>query len=137
MTGLSSLYIKWKLTVECTNTATQNQILQYGSVANAVEIVGNEPKEGPILEDPTEGDGDQIRDYDIGIDVAQRIITNRNTLAGFTNLSQLAGISYFGKDKQITYCFLLPASFMRSVPSVSTDQIYFQINRTAVSGSNV
>jgi hypothetical protein len=116
MAGLSSSYINWKLVVEGTTTATKDLILQFlNSAANAAAIAGYEQQEGPIVDDPSEGYGDQIRDYDIGIDVAQRIINKRDSLGGFTSLSQLAGISHFGKDKLNDLLF----SFTRIVHEVS------------------
>jgi hypothetical protein len=128
MAGLSSSYINWKLAVEGITTATQNLILQFlNSATNAAAIAGYEPKEGPIVDDPTEGYGDQIRDYDIGIDVAQRIINKRDSLGGFTSLSQLAGISHFGKDKLND----LLCSFSRIVHEISA--IRFNWNNATVS----
>lgn len=100
MSGLSSYYIINKLAAEGTTATTKNLILQFlNTASSAAAIAGVEPQEGPIVDDPAEGFGDQIRDYDIGIDVAQRIVNKRNSLGGFTNLSQLANISYFGADK--------------------------------------
>ncbi len=100
MAGLSASYINWKLAGEGTTQATKDLILQFlNNASNALAIAGDEPVVGPIADDPTEGYGDQYRDYDVGTAVAQRIIDKRDSLGGFTSLSQLAGISYFGKDK--------------------------------------
>lgn len=100
MAGLSSLYITNKLAAENVDTKTQELILQFlNDAPNAAAIAGVEPAEGPIVDDPLEGYGNQISDYDIGHDVAKRIINKRNSLGGFTHLNQLSGISYFGADK--------------------------------------
>ncbi|NCA71280.1 MAG: hypothetical protein EOM91_14505 [Sphingobacteriia bacterium] len=100
MAGITASYINWKLAAEGTTQATRDLILAFlNDAPNAAAIAGVEPGEGPIVDDPTEGFGDQVRDYDIGIDVAQRIIDRRNSLGGFTVLTQLAGISHFGRDK--------------------------------------
>jgi hypothetical protein len=116
MAGLSSSFINWKLAAEGTTPATKDLILEFlNNAPNAAAIAGVEPVEGPVVDDTTEGYGDQVRDYDIGIDVAQRIITKRNSLGGFTDLSQLAGISYFGKDKLNDLIF----SFSRIVHSIT------------------
>lgn len=71
------------------------------SAKTATDIAGTEPEEGPVFDDPTIGFGDQIRDYDIGITVAARIISERNKLGplGFTNLDQLRAVRYVGIDK--------------------------------------
>lgn len=100
MNDLSSSYIINKLSAEGTTAATKNLILQFlNEASSATAIAGIEPQEGPVVDELTERFGDQVRDYDIGIDVAQRIIDKRNSLGGFTNLSQLANINYFGVDK--------------------------------------
>lgn len=100
MAGLSFWYINNKLAAEDITVATQNLILDFlNNAPNAGAIAGYEPSEGPVVDDPLEGYGDQIRDYDIGHDVAQRIINKRNSLGGVTSLTQLSGISYFGQDK--------------------------------------
>jgi hypothetical protein len=116
MGGISSSYINWKLAAEGTTQATKDLILQFlNNASGAAGIAGTEPVEGPIVDDPTEGYGDQVRDYDIGLDVAQRIVNKRNSLGGFTNLNQLAGINYFGKDKFNDLVF----SFSRIVYEIS------------------
>jgi len=100
MGGLTSSYINNTLAALGTTEATKDLILAFlNNAPNAASIAGFEPTEGPIVDDPLEGYGDQIKDYDIGHDVAQRIINKRNALGGFTSLSQLSGISYFGQDK--------------------------------------
>ena len=132
MAGLSSSYISWKLAAEGTTTATQNLILQFlNSAPNAAAIAGIEPQEGPIVDDRTQGYGDQIRDYDIGIDVAQRIINKRNSLGGFTQLTQLAGISHFGRDKLHDLLY----SFSRIVHEISA--IRFNWNSATFSNGRV
>ncbi len=67
----------------------------------AEEIAGIEPVSGPVYDDPTKGYGDQLKDYDIGITVAARIINVRNTTYGgrFTTLDQVRSIRYVGEDK--------------------------------------
>ncbi|MEM9324160.1 MAG: baseplate J/gp47 family protein [Bacteroidota bacterium] len=66
------------------------------------EIAGVEPQEGPVFDDPMRGYGDQIRDYDIGQTVAERILTVRDARPGgkFETLSQVKDeVSYMGQDK--------------------------------------
>ncbi len=100
MGGLTASYISNKLVAEGTTTKTKKLILVFLNYASsAAEIAGIEPKEGPVFDDPDEGYGDQVRDYDIGLKVAQRIIKKRNAIGGFTDLTQLAGIRYFAEDK--------------------------------------
>ena len=100
MGGLTASYIINKLAVEGTTTKTKQLILDFlNGASSAAAIAGVEPKEGPVFDDPSEGYGDQVRDYDIGIKVAQRIINKRNALGGFANLTQLTRISYFAEDK--------------------------------------
>ena len=119
MAGLSASYINWKLAAEGTTQATRNLILDFLNHApNAAAIAGIEPVSGPVVDDKTEGYGDQVRDYDIGIDVAQRILNKRNSLGGFTSLTQLAGISHFGKDKLNDLIF----SFSRIVHAITAIQ---------------
>lgn len=88
----------------------QQRILNFlNSAAVATDIAGIEPQEGPVYDDPTKGYGDQVKDYDIGIAVAQRIIDKRTTLgtSGFTDLSQLSNIKGLGQDKfdDLVYSF--------------------------------
>ncbi|MGI9492942.1 MAG: hypothetical protein ACR2QF_11140, partial [Geminicoccaceae bacterium] len=103
MAGLSSGYISSKLAAEGISTVTEDAILRFINFAeNAADIAGTEPELGPVHDDPSEGYGDQTRDYDIGIKVAERIIKRRDTFdffGGLTNMTQLAGIPYFGADK--------------------------------------
>lgn len=116
MAGISASYINWKLAAEGTTQASGDLILaSLNAAPNAAAIAGVEPAEGPIVDDTTEGFGDQVRDYDIGIGVAQRIINKRNSLGGFTSLTQLAGISHFGKDKLNDLIF----SFSRTVHAIT------------------
>mgnify|MGYP001818658452 CR=1 FL=1 len=78
MAGLSSTHISNKLAAEGTTAATQNLILAFlNNALDAAAIAGIKPQEGPVVVDPMEGYGDQVRDYDIGVDVAQRIINKR------------------------------------------------------------
>ncbi len=100
MGGLSTGYINDKLNAEGTTDKTKQLLLEFLNTAqSAAAIAGTEPIEGPVFDDPAEGYGDQYRDYDIGLTVAQRIIDKRNGLGGFSTLDQLAGISHFGRDK--------------------------------------
>ena len=69
------------------------------SVSSAAALAGNEPQVGPILDDPSTGFGDQIRDYDIGMTVAKRILARRWELGAFTSLLQLEKVKGFGQDK--------------------------------------
>lgn len=88
----------------------EKRILDFVNKAKtAVDIAGIEPVKGPVYDDPETGYGDQINDYDIGITVANRIISVRNSLgaAGFTSLDQLYNIPYVGMDKinDLVYSF--------------------------------
>lgn len=82
------------------------------SAKKAADIAGVEPSVGPIVDDPTRGG----RGYDIGLKVAQRLLRHRKKLGGFTNMAQLAKISYFGKDKlhDLIYTFM---NFRSPVPT--------------------
>ena len=116
MAGLSSSYINWKLAAEGTTAATQDLILGFlNDVPNAQALAGVEPVHGPIVDEPGVGYGDQIRDYDIGVDVAQRILNRRSSLGSFTSLTQLAGIPYFGQDKFNDLLY----SFARTVHAIT------------------
>ena len=107
MAGLSASYTNWELAAEGTTQATKHLILDFLNHApNAAAIAGIEPVNGPVVDDKAEGYGHQVHDYDIGIDVAQRILSKRSSLGGFTSLTQLAGISHFGKDKLNDLIFL-------------------------------
>ena len=80
----------------------QQRILNFlNSAVSAADIAGIEPQEGPVYDDPTKGYGDQVKDYDIGLVVAQRILDKRTTLgpSKFTDLSQLSNIKGLGRDK--------------------------------------
>lgn len=122
MGGLTVSYISNKMAAEGTTTATKTIILDFlNSASNAAAIAGVEPSEGPVVDETTVGYGDQIKDYDIGIDVAQRIINKRTALGGFTDLTQLAGIRGFGADKFNDLLF----SFSESVYEISAIQFNF------------
>ncbi|MBN2486382.1 MAG: baseplate J/gp47 family protein [Bacteroidales bacterium] len=78
------------------------RILDYiNNAKTAAEIAGNEPTDGPIFDNPLVGFGNQVKDYDIGLTVAARIITERDKLHSkkFTTLDQLYAIKYIGIDK--------------------------------------
>ena len=63
------------------DVATTKRILAFlNGASTAVDIAGSEPQDGPVRDDPTTGYGDQVRDYDIGELVAERIINKRGTL---------------------------------------------------------
>ncbi|MEO1447947.1 MAG: helix-hairpin-helix domain-containing protein, partial [Bacteroidota bacterium] len=84
-------------------------ILDYlNSVKTAEELAGDEPRPGPIWDDPARGFAQGTRGYDIGPKVAQRILDKRDALGGFTSIEQLEGIPYFGVDKfeDLLYSFL-------------------------------
>lgn len=134
MGGLSSSYINNKLAAEGTTAATKALILQFLNEApNAAALAGVEPQEGPVVDDPSEGYGDQIRDYDIGLTVAQRILDKRDNLGGFSNLTELAGISYFGADKFNDLLY----SFSRTVYEVSAIQFNFHVGSITNDGLNI
>lgn len=122
MGGLSSSYISNKLAAEGTTEKTKELILDFlNSASSAASIAGIEPQEGPVVDEPTAGFGDQVRDYDIGIDVAQRIIQKRNSLGGFTHLTQLQGIRHFGVDKFNDLLY----SFSKTVYEISAIQFNY------------
>ncbi|TNF43897.1 MAG: hypothetical protein EP310_04005, partial [Bacteroidetes bacterium] len=94
------------------------RILDFVNVAKKPEdIAGEEPQEGPVFDNPATGLGDQIRDYDIGMTVAARIISERNKLgpAGFTSIDQLYKVRYVGMDKinDLVYSFGSPVHFTK------------------------
>lgn len=100
MSGLTAQQISNILAGTGTTSATQSVILGFlNGAADANAIAGVEPQEGPVVDSPTTGYGDQVRDYDIGVAVASRILAKRAALGSFTNLTQLAGIGGFGVDK--------------------------------------
>ena len=79
MSGLTAAYINWKMASEGTTAATKSIILDFLNAApTAATIAGIEPVEGPVVDETGVGYGDQVRDYDIGITVAQRIINNES-----------------------------------------------------------
>jgi hypothetical protein len=122
MAGLSSAYITWKLAAEGTTQATKTLILAFlNNAPNAQTIAGTEPVEGPIVDEPTEGDGDQVRDYDIGLTVAQRIIAKRTGLGSFTDLTQLARVSAASaRTSSTTWCSRSVVPSLRLPPSSLT-----------------
>ena len=73
------------------------------------DIAAFEPQRGPIYDDPSTGQGDQIRDYDIGLTVAQRILDIRASLPDeqFKDINQLDNINGLGQDKlnDLAYSF--------------------------------
>ena len=89
MAGLTASYINNKLSAEGTTNKTKDLILEFlNNAPSAAAIAGTEPIEGPVFDDPEEGYGDQIRDYDIGITVAQRIIKKTRYEKKLLNLSE-------------------------------------------------
>ncbi|WP_372771999.1 hypothetical protein [Mangrovibacterium sp.] len=80
----------------------EKRILDFlNSAKTAADIAGIEPVEGPVFDDPATGFGDNLRDYDIGLTVASRIISERNKRPGsrFRNLDDVRSIKYIGQDK--------------------------------------
>lgn len=74
-----------------------DEVLRFLNDARKPEdIAGKEPQAGPVYDDPDAGDRDG---YDIGIEVATRLLAKRNRLGRFTRLDQLSGIRGFGRDK--------------------------------------
>jgi hypothetical protein len=127
MSGLSSQAILNMLAAEGTTPATKSLILAFLNAAqSANDIAGVEPQEGPVVDDPARGYGDQVRDYDIGAVVAQRIIARRAALGGFSDLTQLNGIRGFGADKLHDLLY----SFSRTVSEVSA--IIFNYDTAAI-----
>lgn len=125
MGGLSVWYINNKLAAEGTTNKTKQLILDFLNTASSpAAIAGTEHQEGPVFDDPDEGYGDQYRDYDLGKTVAQRIISKRNSLGGFTNLNQLAGINYLGPDKFNDLLY----SFSQRVTEISAIKFNFNDN---------
>ena len=122
MPGLSASYIANKLAAEGTTAKTKQLILDFlNSASITSDIAGAESVEGPVFDDPGHGYGDEFRDYDIGDTVAQRIIDKRDSLMGFTNLTQLAGISNFGEDNFNDLLY----SFSRRVTQISAIRFNF------------
>ena len=84
------------------------------SAAKWQDIAGVEPQEGRVFDDPQRGYGDQIRDYDIGEEVAGRILQKKESLgrAGFTSLQQVREVQGVGKDKidDLVYTFSTPGN---------------------------
>jgi hypothetical protein len=106
MACLSSAYITYKLSAACTTPATRDLIFAFlTATPNATAIAGIEPVEGPVIDDRTNGCGDQVRDYAIGLAVAPSIIAKRNTLGGFTDLTPPPGRSHSGADKPADLIF--------------------------------
>lgn len=100
MSGLSASTITSTLAAHGTDAATQALIVQFlNNVGSAAALAGTEHQAGPVFDDPTSGSGVQARGYDIGLTVAQRIVTQRANLGGFSSLAQLAHIKGFGADK--------------------------------------
>ncbi len=94
------------------------RVLDFVNAATKPEdIAGEEPAEGPVFDNPETGFGDQLRDYDIGMTVAARIISERNKrgTAGFTSLDQLYDVKYVGADKinDLVYSFGDPVHFTK------------------------
>jgi len=83
------------------DTRTEKRILDFLNAAvSPTDIAGSEPVGGPVFDNPLSGYGDQFADYDIGLKVAQNIISKRTAAGGtFTSISQLSGIPYLGADK--------------------------------------
>lgn len=76
------------------------------------DIAGIEPQEGPIYDDPTKGYGDQIKDYDIGLSVAEEILRVRDDDfdGQFEKIEDIRSVSYVGEDKinDLAYTFSNP-----------------------------
>ncbi len=68
---------------------------------NAKELAGSEPEVGPVYDSLTSGYGDQVKDYDIGETVAQKIVDCRRSLPNqkFDSLEELLEVRGFGNDK--------------------------------------
>jgi hypothetical protein len=117
MSGLSTSTITNRLAATGTTAATQQLILQFlNGAPSAAVLAGSEPQEGPIEDSPSSGTGDQVRDYDIGLVVAQRLIARRSALGGsYSALTQLANIKGFGIDKFNDLIY----TFTRSLHEVS------------------
>jgi hypothetical protein len=132
MSGLSTFTIASRLAAEGTSSATQQLIVQFlNDAASAAAISGLEHQEGPIEDSPGSGTGDQVRDYDIGLVVAQRIIDRRTALGGFGSLAQLAGIKGLGLDKFNDLLY----SFTRCVHAVNG--IVFNFNNSTNSNDGL
>ena len=122
MSGLSTSTITATLAAQGTSAATQQLILLFlNGVANPNALAGIEPQQGPVEDSPASGPGDQVRDYDIGPLVAQRILNRRASLGSFSALTQLAGIKGFGTDKFNDLLF----SFTGSAHAVAGIQFSF------------
>jgi hypothetical protein len=134
MSGLTATYINWKMAAEGTTATTKAIILDFLNAApNAATIAGIEPSEGPVVDEIGVGYGDQVRDYDIGITVAQRIINKRTSLGGFTNLTQLTNIKGFGQDKFNDLLY----SFSKTVHEISAIQCNFNTSTITNDALNI
>lgn len=101
---------EWIESLDEDNLYSEERALEFlNNAKEAKDIAGNEPQEGPVYDDQSTGYGNQIKDYDIGIRVADRIIAERDKLPSkkFTNTSELLKIYGFGIDKlnDIKYSF--------------------------------
>ncbi len=100
----------------------EKQILDFLNYARIPEdIAGSEPQSGPVHDDLKHGFGDQVKDYDIGILVASRMIEYRDSLPGkrYTSVQQLDAVKGFGQDKldDLTSSMISTMSSARAEPT--------------------
>lgn len=134
MSGLSTSTIHALLAAEGADAATQGLLLQFLNAApSAVALAGAEPQHGPVEDSPSSGSGDQLRDYDIGLVVAQRILARRAALGGFSSLAQLQQVKGFGADKFRDLLY----SFMRSVHGIAGIQFNMHDGQHGNDGLNL
>jgi len=98
MAGLTKSWIRRRVS-GLDHCEIANLLNFLNTISSASDFDGPEPKSGPVYDDTSTGYGDQVKDYDIGEIVAQRIIDRRDSVGGFNDITQLSGIPYFGKDK--------------------------------------
>jgi len=95
MIDLSLSCISWKLAAERTTLATEGLIFELlNNPSYASTIGGVKPMSGPVVDDATESDSNQVRDRNVGVDVAQCIITKRNSLGAPASLRFSCGANH-------------------------------------------
>ena len=101
------------------------------------EIAGEEPEDGPIIDSPFSGYGDQIDDYDIGEKIAKDILDARDALPGkqFVNLQQVRAVKGVGEDKinDILYTF----NGLQNYYASELDTVEHQLTITRIIGKDM
>ncbi|MEM9337729.1 MAG: baseplate J/gp47 family protein [Bacteroidota bacterium] len=86
---------------ELQNIVDQKALQFINTCETPEQIAGVEPGRGPVHDAPGSGYGDQVKDYDIGKTVAEKIIALRKSLPDqkFTSMDELLAVRGFGEDK--------------------------------------